>query len=164
MGASRSSGTSWIRGEARAIARVPVSSFFIRNGHRKSRAAEKQAQTATTRGVATRLAGPSLLSEHSVIAMHRSRRWAYRASTILIVSLALMVVAADAASAAGCLDEVRSPAQRSHVSRDPPTAPADKAPTAVRPHQLSRSGGASAPPASPDKAVITPPASAHDGL
>src|SRR3981081_1428069 len=101
MAASRSSGTSWIRGEARAIARVPVSSFFIRNGHRKCRAAEKQEQTATTRGAATRVAGPSLLSEHPVIAMHRPRRWAYRASTILIVSLALMVVAADAGPSAG---------------------------------------------------------------
>src|SRR3981189_3026884 len=103
MAVSRSSGTSWRRGEAGAIARVPVSSFFIRNGHRKCRAAEKQAQTATTRGAATRLAGPTLLSKHAGVAIPRPRRWAYRASTILIVSLALMVVAADAASAAGCL-------------------------------------------------------------
>ena len=83
---------------------------------------------------------------------------------MLIVSLALMVVAADAASAAGCLDEVRSLAQRSHVSSDPPTAPADKAPTAVRPDDLARSGGVIEPPPSPDKAVITPPRSAHDAM
>src|SRR5580704_1387812 len=46
MAASRSSGTSWMRGETRAIAQVPVSSFFIRNNRGKSKAVEMQAQTS----------------------------------------------------------------------------------------------------------------------
>jgi hypothetical protein len=75
-----------------------------------------------------------------------------------------MVVATDAASAAGCLDEVRSLAERYHLSSDPPPAPADKAPTTVRPGDLARSGGVIEPPASPDRAVITPPRSAHDAM
>jgi hypothetical protein len=75
-----------------------------------------------------------------------------------------MVVAADAASAAGCLDEARSLADRYHLSSDPPKAPADKAPTTVRPGDLARSGGVIEPPPSPDRAVITPPRSAHDAM
>ena len=75
-----------------------------------------------------------------------------------------MAVATDAASAAGCLEEVRSLAQRYHLSSDPPTAPADKAPTTMRPGDLARSGGVIEPPPSPDKAVITPPRSAHDAM
>ena len=75
-----------------------------------------------------------------------------------------MVVSVHAASAAGCLDEVRTLAHRYHVSSDPPTAPADKAPMTVRPGDLARSGGVIEPPPSPDKAVITPPRSAHDAM
>jgi hypothetical protein len=75
-----------------------------------------------------------------------------------------MVVATDAASAAGCLEEARSLAQRYHLSSDPPTVPADKAPTTVRPADLARSGGVIEPPPSPDRAVITPPRSAHDAM
>jgi hypothetical protein len=75
-----------------------------------------------------------------------------------------MVVTTGAASAAGCLEEVRSLAQRHHLSSDPPTAPADKAPTTMRPGDLARSGGVIEPPPSPDKAVITPPRSAHDAM
>jgi hypothetical protein len=104
-----------------------------------------------------------LPSEQPVIAMQNPRRLSYRASTFLLAPI-LMVVGADAASAAGCLDEVRNLAQRYHVSSDPPTAPADKAPTAVRPGDLARSGGVIEPPPSPDKAVITPPRSAHDAM
>jgi hypothetical protein len=95
--------------------------------------------------------------------MRRPRRWSYHASTILLATLALVVVA-DAASAADCLDEVRSLAQRYHLSSDPPTAPADKAPSTVRPGDLARSGGVIEPPPSPDRAVITPPRSAHDAM
>ena len=56
--------------------------------------------------------------------------------------------------------------QHYHVSSDPPTAPAEKSPptAAVRPGDLARSGGVIAPPPSPDKAVITPPRSAHDAM
>jgi hypothetical protein len=105
-----------------------------------------------------------LPSEHPVIAMQNPRRWPYRASTILLAALVLTVVATDAASAAGCLDEVRSLAERYHLSSDPPTAPADQAPTTVRPGDLARSGGVIEPPPSPDRAVITPPRSAHDAM
>jgi hypothetical protein len=104
-----------------------------------------------------------LPSEHPVIAMQNLKRWGYRASTLLLAPV-LMVAAADAASAAGCLDEARSLADRYHVSSDPPTVPADKAPTMVRPGDLARSGGVIEPPPSPDKAVITPPRSAHDAM
>jgi hypothetical protein len=75
-----------------------------------------------------------------------------------------MVVATDAASAAGCLEEARSLAQRYHLSSDPPTVPVDKAPTTVRPADLARSGGVIEPPPSPDRAVISPPRSAHDAM
>ena len=75
-----------------------------------------------------------------------------------------MVVAADAASATGCLDEVRSLADRYHVSSDPPKVSADTVPTTVRPGDLARSGGVIEPPPSPDKAVITPPRSARDAM
>lgn len=77
-----------------------------------------------------------------------------------------MWAAAGAAHAAGCIDEVRSLSQRYHVSSDPPTAPADKSPptATVRPGDLARSGGVIEPPPSPDKAVITPPRSAHDAM
>jgi hypothetical protein len=106
-----------------------------------------------------------LQSEPSVIAMQNPRRWAPRASVLLLAPV-LMVAAANAARAAGCLDEVRSLAQRYHVSSDPPTAPAEKSPptAAVRPGDLARSGGVIAPPPSPDNAVITPPRSAHDAM
>ena len=50
-------------------------------------------------------------------------------------------MATDAAGAAGCLDDVRSLADRYHLSSDPPTAPADKALGSVRPGDLARSGG-----------------------
>lgn len=96
--------------------------------------------------------------------MHRPKRWGYRASTLLLATLVLMVVAAEAAGAAGCLDEVRSLAERYHLSSDPPTAPADKAPGSVRPGDLARSGGVIEPPPSPDRAVITPPRTAHDAM
>jgi hypothetical protein len=99
-----------------------------------------------------------------VNAMHRSRRWRYRAPAILLASLAGLVIATDAASAAGCVDEVRSLADHYHLSSDPPTVPADKAPGTVRPGDLARSGGVIEPPPSPDKAVITPPRTAHDAM
>ena len=97
--------------------------------------------------------------------MQNPRRWAPRASLLLLAPV-LLVAAADAARAAGCLDEVRSLAERYHVSSDPPTASAEKSPptAAVRPGDLARSGGVIAPPPSPDKAVITPPRSAHDAM
>ena len=99
-----------------------------------------------------------------VNAMQRSRRWRYRAPAILLASLVVLVIATDAASAAGCVDEVRSLADRHHLSSDPPTVPADKAPGTVRPGDLARSGGVIEPPPSPDKAVITPPRTAHDAM
>ena len=97
--------------------------------------------------------------------MQNPRRWPPRASALLLAPV-LMVAAAHAARAAGCVDDVRSLAQRYHVSSDPPTAPAEKSPptAAVRPGDLARSGGVIAPPPSPDKAVITPPRSAHDAM
>jgi hypothetical protein len=96
--------------------------------------------------------------------MQNPRRWGYHASTILLAPI-LMAATTDAASAAGCLDEVRNLAQRYHVSSDPPTVPADKAaPKTVQPGDLARSGGVIAPPPSPDNAVITPPRSAHDAM
>ncbi|HEY6715391.1 MAG TPA: hypothetical protein VI232_03530 [Reyranella sp.] len=95
--------------------------------------------------------------------MQKFRQWGYHVSTILLAPV-LMVAAVDAARAAGCLDEVRSLADRYHLSSAPPTAPADKAPTTVRPGDLARSGGVIEPPPSPDRAVITPPRSAHDAM
>ncbi|HEX9521731.1 MAG TPA: hypothetical protein VF949_02110 [Reyranella sp.] len=95
--------------------------------------------------------------------MQNPGRWGYHASTLLLAPV-LLVAAADAARAAGCLDEVRSLAERYQVASDPPTAPADKAPTTVRPGDLARSGGVIEPPPSPDRAVITPPRSAHDAM
>ena len=77
-------------------------------------------------------------------------------------------MATDAPSAAGCLDEARSLADRYHLSSDPPTASTDKAPGtvpgAVRSGDLARSGGVIEPPPSPDNAVITPPRTAHDAM
>ena len=99
-----------------------------------------------------------------VNAMHKSRRWRYRAPAILLASLVVLVIATDAASAADCVDEVRSLADRHHLSSDPPTVPADKAPGTVRPGDLARSDGVIEPPPSPDKAVITPPRTAHDAM
>jgi hypothetical protein len=75
-----------------------------------------------------------------------------------------MVAAADAASAAGCLDEARSLAERYQLSSDPPTVPTDQAPATVQPADLARSGGVIEPPPSPDRAVITPLRSAHDAM
>jgi hypothetical protein len=96
--------------------------------------------------------------------MQNGIRWGHRASTILLAPV--LLVTANAASAAGCVDEVRSLAERYHVSSDPPTAPADKAPPTaeVRPHDLARSGGVIEPPPSPDRAVITPPRGVHDAM
>jgi hypothetical protein len=97
--------------------------------------------------------------------MQNRRRWGPRASTILLAP-ALLVAAAGTARAAACLDEVRSLSDRYHVSSVPPTAPVDKAPSTamVRPGDLARSGGVIEPAPSPDKAVITPPRSAHDAM
>jgi hypothetical protein len=97
--------------------------------------------------------------------MQNRRRWGPRASTILLAP-ALLVAAAGTARAAACLDEVRSLSDRYHVSSVPPTAPVDKPPSTamVRPGDLARSGGVIEPAPSPDKAVITPPRSAHDAM
>jgi hypothetical protein len=97
--------------------------------------------------------------------MQNRRRWGPRASTLLLAP-ALLVAAAGAARAAACLDEVRNLSDRYHVSSNPPTAPADKAPSTalVRPGDLARSGGVIEPAPSPDKAIITPPRSAHDAM
>ena len=123
------------------------------------------AQIVDVPGARQPLGRPIVALGTPVIAMQNPRRWAPRASALLLAPV-LMVAAVHAARAAGCLDEVRSLAQRYHVSSDPPTAPADKSPptAAVRPGDLARSGGVIAPPPSPDKAVITPPRSAHDAM
>lgn len=91
------------------------------------------------------------------------RRWRVQASRVLLASLAMAVIA-DAASAAGCLDEVDSLAARYNLSSNPPDASPGKGGAPVRPGDLARSGGVIEPAPTPDRAIITPPRTARDPM
>jgi hypothetical protein len=94
------------------------------------------------------------------IATHNAARLKALAAAALAASLMLLP---DQALGDNCLERVEQMASAYGTSTDPPTIPPGEMKKPVSPDDLARSGGVVEPPATSDRAVITPPRD-HSGM
>jgi hypothetical protein len=94
------------------------------------------------------------------IAAHNTARLKALAAAALAASLMLLP---DQAFGDNCLERVEQMASAYGTSTDPPTIPPGEMKKPVSPDDLARSGGVVEPPATSDRAVITPPRD-HSGM
>ena len=78
-------------------------------------------------------------------------------------ALATLMLSSGQALAENCRDRVEQMAGAYGISTDPPTIPPGEMKKPVTPDDLARSGGVVEPPATSDRAVITPPRD-HSGM
>lgn len=90
----------------------------------------------------------------------RARIKAAAGAAALVAALALL---ADPAAGDNCLDRVQQLGATYGTATDPPTIPPGEMKKPVSPDDLARSGGVVEPPATSDRAVVTPPRD-HSGM